>query len=469
MGKIKFGTDGWRGKIADTFTVGNVARVTHAVALWLLNKNREPSVVVGYDTRFGGRLFAETVAKMLGSKGIKVYLSKEFVSVPVVSYGITWYDASLGIVITASHNSYEYNGYKLKGEYGGPLLEDQIKNIEDLIKDDFEVDLNLIKWNQLVDQKLIETVDLESLYVEKIKSYFELDRIADSKYRFVFDAMYGSGQRVMKKLLPKVKNLHCSIDPLFNHIPPEPVEKNLGDLLELMASGDGWDCGLAVDGDADRLALVNSQGKYVDTHNVLLLLIHCLAGYRKYSGKVVVGYSSTSRVEKLCAYYGLETQRVKIGFKEICSIMLRENVMIGGEESGGIGIRNHIPERDGIWNGLTIWQFMAETNKSLEELLREVIEITGPFFCFRKDIMVDKDHQFRIFEKCRKNGYTSFGDIKVDRREVFDGYKYFLSDDDWILIRPSGTEPKIRIYADSGSEEFTNFLLHSVSETLLNT
>ncbi len=469
MSKIKFGTDGWRSIIADTFTVGNVARVTHAVALWLLNKNHQPSVVVGYDTRFGGRLFAETVAKVLGSKGIKVYLSNEFVSTPMVSYGITWYNAALGIVITGSHNSYEYNGYKLKGEYGGPLLEDQIKNIENLITDDFEVDLDLIKWDQLVEQKLIESVDLESIYFEKVKSYFDLDKIAGSKYRFVFDAMYGSGQKVMKKLLPKVKNLHCTPDPLFNSIPPEPLERNLGDILRLMSSSQDYDCGLVIDGDADRLVLVNGKGEYIDTHNVFLLLIHCMVKYRKYSGKVVAGYSSTSRVEKLCSHYGLETQRVKIGFKEICGIMLKENVMVGGEESGGIALRNHIPERDGIWNGLTIWQFMAETNKSLEELIREVIEITGPFYCFRNDIEVNKDQQFRIFEKCRKDEYKSFGDVKVDRREVFDGYKYFLSDDDWVLIRPSGTEPKIRIYADSGSEELTRFLLNSVSETLLNT
>jgi len=469
MGKIKFGTDGWRSRIAETFTVGNVARVTHAVALWLMNKNREPSVVVGYDTRFGGKLFANTVAKVLASKGIKVYLAKEFVSTPMVSYGITWYNASLGIVITASHNSYEYNGYKLKGEYGGPLLEGQVKNIEDLISEDFNGDLDLIKWDQLVDQKLIEMVDLESIYIEKVKSHFDMDKIAGSKYRFVFDAMYGSGQKVMKKLLPKVKNLHCTADPLFNYISPEPLEKNLGDILQLMESDNEYDCGLAVDGDADRLVLVNSKGNYIDTHNVLLLLIHCLVKYRKYTGKVVAGYSSTSRVEKLCSHYGLEIQRVKIGFKEICSIMLKENVMIGGEESGGIAISNFIPERDGIWNGLTIWQLMVETNKTLEQLVQEVIDITGPFFCSRNDIEVNKDQQFRIFEKCRKDEYTSFGEVKVDRREVFDGYKYFLSDDDWVLIRPSGTEPKIRIYADSGSEEFTKFLLNSVSETLLNT
>ena len=469
MSRIKFGTDGWRSKIAENFTVRNVACITHAVALWLLNKYPKPSVVIGYDTRFGGEMFAKTVAKVLGSKGIKVYLSQEYVSTPEVSYGITWYDAAMGIVITGSHNSYEYSGYKLKGEYGGPLLEDQVKNIEDLIKDDVEMDLDLIKWDQLLDQKLIEMVDLESIYIEKLRNHFDLEKIAGSRFRFVFDGMYGSGQRVMNKLLPEVKNLHCSTDLLFNHIPPEPIEKNLEDILQLMSSKGEYDCGLVIDGDADRLALVNKKGEYVDTHHVFLLLIHLLAKYRKLSGKVVAGYSSTSRVEKLCNHYNLDIQRVKIGFKEICGIMLKEDVMIGGEESGGIGIRNHIPERDGIWNGLSIWQFMVETNKSLEELLQEVKEITGPFFCSRIDLEVNKDQQFRIFEKCRKNEYKSFGEVKVDRREVFDGYKYFLTDDDWVLIRPSGTEPKIRIYAESGAEQFTRFLLDSVSGTLLNT
>lgn len=466
MDKIKFGTDGWRGIIAGSFTVANVARLTDAVALWLLNKYRKASVVIGYDTRFGGKLFAETAAKVLAIRDIKVYLSNDFATSPMVSYAVTWYRAGLGIMITASHNHFEYSGYKLKGEYGGPMMEEDIRNIEALVSSDLDIDLDRIKWQNLIDQKMIEYVNISSIYIERIKSYFDLDMIKKSGLRLAFDAMYGSGQNVIRSLLPGVKNIHCKTDPFFGHIPPEPVEENLQEFTDMIRSAGNFSCGLAVDGDGDRLALIDKWGNYIDSNHILLILIHCLAEYRKLRGKVIAGYSSTAQVEKICKHYGIEIQRVKIGFKEICRIMLKEDVLVGGEESEGIGIRNHIPERDGIWIGLLIWQFMAETRKSLDQLIGEVYAITGRFAMERKDIEIGREQQLKIIERCSKGIYKSFQNYRVIRAEQFDGYKFWFEKEQWALIRQSATESRLRIYTESETKEQALSILQAVCDTI---
>ncbi|KPK83421.1 MAG: hypothetical protein AMS27_12885 [Bacteroides sp. SM23_62_1] len=469
MDRIKFGTDGWRGIIAGNFTVANVARLTDAVALWLLNKYRETSVVIGYDTRFGGKLFAGTAARVLAMKGIKVYLSSDFVTSPMVSYAVTWYGAGLGIMITASHYAFEYSGYKIKGEHGGPMMEEDIRNIEALVSNDMNIDLERIKWQNLVEQKTIEYVNIASIYFERIKSNFDLDLIKKSGLRLAFDAMYGSSQNIIKQLLPGVKNFHCKTDPFFNHIPPEPTEENLKEFIDMIRSDGNFSCGLAIDGDGDRLALIDNRGNYIDSNHILLILIHCLAAYRRLRGKVIIGYSSTSRAEKICKHYGIDLQRVKIGFKEICRVMLKEDILVGGEESGGIGMRNHVPDRDGIWIGLTIWQFMAETRKSLDQLINEVYAITGRFSSERKNIETGKEQQLRIIEDCTKGIYQSFKDYRILRTEQFDGFKFWLEKDQWAMIKPSGTESKFWIYAESETREQALSILQAVCETIQNT
>jgi phosphomannomutase len=466
MNKIKFGSDGWRGIIAGSFTMANVARLTDALALWLLNKYRETSVVVGYDTRFGGKLFAETAASVLALKGIKVFLSSEFVTSPMVSYAVKWYRAGLGIMITASHYTYEYNGYKIKDEYGGPVMEENIRNIEALVSNDLEIDLERIKWESLVDQKIIEYVNISSIYIERIKKYFDLDLIKKSGLRLAFDAMYGSGQNVLRSLLPNVKNFRCKRDPYFSYIPPEPSEENLNEFIDMIKSSKNFNCGLAIDGDADRLALIDQWGNYYDADHILLILIHCLAKYRELQGKVIAGYSSTSRVEKICKHYGLDVQRVKIGFKEICRVMLKEDILVGGEESGGFGIREHIPERDGIWVGLLIWQFLAETGKSLEQLMDEIYDITGRFACVKKDLEFTRDQQLRILGNCDKGVYTSFGDDAIIRSEQFDGFKFYLNQEQWVMIRPADTNSKLRIYSEAETKEQALSIVEAVCDTI---
>ena len=429
MERIKFGTDGWRGIIANQFTVANVVRVTTATALWLQKKYQSPEVILGYDTRFLGKMFAEVTAKVLAAKGIRVRISDDFVTTPMVSLAVRNLEASLGIMITASHNDYSYNGYKLKGSYGGPLLVEDLKNIEDLISMDNVLDLDLLKWDQYIEQELIRYVDLEAGYLAHINENFDLKVIRESGVRVAFDAMYGSGQKVIPKVLPGAHCIHCQEDPTFSGIAPEPIEKNLSEFIDMMKKDRKLDFGLAIDGDGDRISLVGKGGKYIDSHHIILMLIHCLAGYRKKKGLIVTGYSSTLKVEKLAKHHGLDVVRVPIGFKDITRRMLHENVLVGGEESGGISVADYLPERDGIWTGLILLQFLAESGKSLDDILGEILKITGPFFCYRRDIMLTRERRTKIMDACSSGELDSFGEMAVVRHEFLDGFKFFFSEE----------------------------------------
>jgi len=464
---IKFGTDGWRAIIAKDFTVENVAGVSLACAAWIHNKYKSPKVIVGFDTRFGGAMFAETVSKVLASKGIEVITCEHFVPTPAISYAVTALDACFGIVITASHNPADYNGYKLKGSHGGPLIEEDIRNIENLINSETEIDLEQINLESLIEKGLVKYFDLEKLYTDHLVKSFNLDLISKSRFRFAFDPMFGSGQNIMKSILPDVININDRPDPLFNGTSPEPLARNLRDYLKFIAADGKIDCGLAVDGDADRIALVNSKGEYIDSHHVILLLIHYLGGYKRLTGKIITGFSSTVKIEKLAAHYNLEVERVKIGFKDISKHMLKEDVLVGGEESGGIGVKGHIPERDGVWMGLLIWQFMAETNKSLETLIEEVYSITGSFAFERSDLHIDKDLKYRVIEMCKNDEFSHFGNYKVTKKLDFDGYKYIFNENTWLMIRPSGTEPVLRTYAEAATKEEALLILEEARKVIM--
>lgn len=468
MTKIKFGTDGWRAIIAKDFTVDNVARVTVATAEWLKKNFDKPSVVVGHDCRFAGELFAETVAKVLAHAGIKVYIAKGFVSTPMVSLGTKNKSASLGVIITASHNPPSYNGYKLKGHFGGPLLPEDIQKIEDIIPEQHQLDLEKLSVSDFEKQGLIEVVDLETMYVEHVEKNFDMDAIRKSKMRFAYDAMYGAGQNVMKRILPDITFMHCDHNPGFHGQAPEPIHKNLLPFSNMIAQSGKIDCGLATDGDADRIGLYDSKGNFVDSHHIILLLINYLVTQKKFTGKVVNAFSVTPRVKKMCEHYGLEYQVVKIGFKYIAGIMISEDVLLGGEESGGIAIKGHIPERDGIWMGLTIWEYMVKSGKNLNELIDEVYSIVGPFKFERSDLHLKEEVKNAIVKNCQDNAYKAFGEFTIDRVETIDGWKYFFSNGDWLMIRASGTEPVLRNYAESATTEKAFAILKAAEKTLLN-
>lgn len=466
--KIKFGTDGWRAVIAKEYTIENVARVTLGVAEWLLKNFKNPSVLVGHDCRFNGHIFSETVAKVLCAKGIKVYRDSNFVSTPMVSLGTLNLNASLGIIITASHNPPEYNGYKLKGNFGGPLLPAQIQEVENLIPDNNSILLEQINLSDFEKNNLFAAVDLETMYVQHVEQHFDLAAIRKISNSLAFDAMYGSGQNVIKRILPDVTSMHCEHNPGFKGTAPEPILRNLVPFSQLISQAkEKIKCGLATDGDADRIGLFDKNGNFVDSHHIILLLIKYLVEVKKFSGKVVIAFSVSPKVKKLCEHYGLQYEVTKIGFKYIAEIMLKEDVLLGGEESGGIAIKGHIPERDGIWMGLTIWEYMAKSGKTLEELIEEVYAIVGKFAFERIDLHVTEEVKQKILNNCQKDNYKKFGSLNVNYREDIDGWKYYFDNERWVMIRASGTEPVLRTYAQgSDSKDAFEILKQTHSELL---
>jgi phosphomannomutase len=465
---IKFGTDGWRAIIAADFTVENVARVTEATGVWLKGHFDRPTVVIGHDCRFGGELFMETAAKVLLAQGLQVKIARGFVSTPMISLAAHQLGCEIGIILTASHNPPNYNGFKLKAKFGGPLEPEKVNEVEALIPDTCSFNYQEISLDIAMQSGQLQEVDIESRYINHVKSNFDLEAIRNSGLNLMYDAMYGAGQRALPMVLPEVELLHCDHNPSFRGTAPEPIAKNLQELAQTIKSRKNISCALATDGDADRIGLYNSYGEFVDSHHIILLLIHYLVKYKGMNGKVVIAFSVTPRVEKLCKHYGLELEVTKIGFKEIASIMIKEDVLLGGEESGGIAVKGHIPERDGLWMGLIIWEFMAKSGKSLEELIDEVYQIVGPFQFERNDLHITEELKQKIISNCKSDNYKAFGPYQVREVQTIDGFKYFFDDERWVMIRPSGTEPVLRTYAEAPTLEEVRVILEATAKEICN-
>jgi phosphomannomutase len=464
--QIKFGTDGWRAIIAEDFTVDNVARVAFATGEWLKKNYDQPSVVVGHDCRFAGELFMETTVKVLLSQGIHVRMSRGFVSTPMISLAANQFSCQIGIILTASHNPPSYNGFKLKAYFGGPLAPWHVQEVEDIIPESCPIDFSKIELDGAIAAGQLEVVDIETRYVEHVKANFDLEAIKKSGLKLAYDAMYGAGQNVLKRILPETAFLHCDYNPSFEGQAPEPIAKNLKQLEAFLKEKGNIDCALATDGDADRIGLYNGKGDFIDSHHIILLLIHYMVKYKKMTGKVVIAFSVTPRVERMCKHYGLEIQTTKIGFKEIASIMVDDDVLLGGEESGGIAVKGHIPERDGIWMGLIIWEFMAKSGKSLDELIDEVYEIVGEFKFERNDLHITEELKQKIIANCKADNYKSFGNYEVKEIKTIDGFKYFFDDNRWMMIRPSGTEPVLRTYAEAPTLEEVRIILKATEKAI---
>lgn len=464
--KIKFGTDGWRAIIAEEFTVENVARVALATSVWVKENFEKPSIVIGHDCRFAGELFVNTAVKVFVSQGIRVKMAKGFISTPMISLACVQLETSLGVVMTASHNPPEYNGYKLKAHYGGPLSPEKVQEIEDIIPEINSINLESISIEDAIAIGMVEIVDLETRYVDHVKANFDLDAIRNSGLRFAYDAMYGAGQNVVKRILPQTHFIHCENNPSFYGQAPEPIEKNLKELEAFIKADGNIDCALATDGDADRIGLYNGKGEFIDSHHIILLLMHYLVKYKGLNGKVVTAFSTTPRVGKLADHYKLPHEIVKIGFKYIAGMMVEQDVLIGGEESGGIAVKGHIPERDGIWMGLIIWEFMAKSGKTLDDLIAEVYDIVGAFKFERSDLHITEELKQKIIANCQQNSYESFGSYNVGEVGTIDGFKYFFDENRWMMIRPSGTEPVLRTYAEAPTIEEVRTILKMTEETI---
>lgn len=466
--KIKFGTDGWRAVIAKEYTTDNVARIAYATATWMKKNFESPSIIIGHDCRFGGELFMETAIKIYLHEGLKVYFHSGITSTPMISLATRNYNCNIGIILTASHNPPSYNGYKVKAHFGGPLQPEFIQEIEDLIPDTCPIDYEKVDIEKAKKDGTLKELAIGKDYMNAVIEHFDIDLIKNSGLKLAYDAMYGAGQKVMKKIFPDIAFLHADYNPSFMGQAPEPIAKNLKELEQFLKEDGTIDCALVTDGDADRIGLYNGNGEFIDSHHIILLLIHYMVKYKGMTGKIVTAFSCTPRIEKMAKHYGLEHQTTRIGFKDIAKIMVEEDVLIGGEESGGIAVKGHIPERDGIWVGLIIWEFMAKSGKSLDDLIQEVYEIVGEFKFERNDLHITEELKTSIIANCKAGNYKSFGKYQVKELGTLDGFKYFFDDERWLMIRPSGTEPVLRTYAEAPTLEEVREILSITEQTICN-
>lgn len=461
---IVFGTDGWRGIIARDFTFDNLALVAHATARYVKTlKVRNTAIVLGYDTRFLSKEFANETARILASYGIVVHLSDRFATTPQVSFHTKQKGAALGIVITASHNPAVYNGYKVKAAFGGPATPEQIALIEkELLNLKGKAPKTGIKsLDEYIDARTIRPFDASESYIRYVRKKIDIDLINASGLKVVYDPMHGAGIEFMSRLLPNVTEIHGEYNPSFGDVDhPEPIADCLRPLMEAVRQKKA-DIGIATDGDADRLGAIDEFAGYVDPHRIFMLLLKYLFEDKKRRGSVVKTVSLTSMVDAYCEKRGIKLMQTPVGFKHVAKLMNEEKVLIGGEESGGLGTSIHIPERDGVFNGLLLLEMLATRKKSLNELCDELDEEFGPHRFRRRDVSLTEAQKKLILAACARKP-QKIGRHAVQKIDTMDGYKFFV-DNGWLLIRASGTEPLIRFYAEA---ETTNRVEELLDEGL---
>ncbi len=464
MDKIKFGTDGWRGVIGDDFTFANVRRVAAAVAEYVRKESAPASgLVVGYDTRFLSPDCARQAAEVVAAAGIPVILAAEATPTPALSYAVVARRTAGAIVITASHNPYQWNGVKFKAPYGGSAAPAIIKRIES----------HLHKLERAPRRQrrgkpaAVETVDLIGPYLEKLKTLVHLDRIRASGRRFVIDPLYGTARGCFARLFQEAgipcREIHAEHNPLFPGVNPEPIEPHVGGLRRAVTEG-GFDAGFATDGDADRVGAMDRDGTFIDSHKIFSILLRHLTEDLGLRGEVVKTFSTTQMIDALARKHNLPLHVTPIGFKYICELMLARDILIGGEESGGIGVKGHLPERDGILNSLLLAEVMADRDRTLGELVGELSREFGPHFYGRVDLEVEKTAAQRVVRQVAEGKVKRVAGMKVTRRDDLDGAKMFLGDHAWLLVRASGTENVLRLYAEAPSQEQVRILLGEMTD-----
>lgn len=470
---IHFGTDGWRAVIADTFTFDNLRLVTQGIADavsaddWgALGTSATPNgfdpqlMVVGFDTRFLSDRFAVEVARVLAANGFRVKLTHADAPTPAVSYAVKHDRAAGGMMVTASHNAPRYNGLKLKAAYGGSALPEQSRRVEIFLADNETRARgpNLMDYEQAVKNGLIERFNPIPAYAEHLRTLIDFDVIARNPQRLVVDSMYGSGRGVIKGLLQgtgcEVLEIRGEMNPGFGGVHPEPIARYLGATAGAIAAGHG-DLAVVTDGDADRIGAMDGRGQFVDPHRLMALAVKYLVEQRGWRGAVVKTVSSTRMLNRLAAKYALPCYETPVGFNHIADHMLAEEVLLGGEESGGISIRGHIPEGDGVLMGLLLVEIVAQAGAPLHELVADLLAEFGPAHYARKDLRLQRPVvKAEMTRRLTEQAPGEIGGLRVAAVEQRDGVKYVLDDDSWLLIRPSGTEPVLRVYAE-GREEGT--------------
>ncbi len=455
---IKFGTDGWRAIIAEDFTVQNVRFCAQGLADYLLSKDRGGGgVVVGYDTRFASERFAAAAAEVMAGNGIKTYHCTNTVPTPVVSFGVQHYNAAGGIVITASHNPPEWNGFKIKDSHGASAPVEIESEIEKRIPEIAAHNrVKSVPLEEGLSQGIIEYADLFPEYENQIGKLVDLQSVRAAGFKIAVDPMYGAGlgyfSRIIGTAATTVLEIHGERNPCFPGMKqPEPIASNLGELSSFVRSN-GSDVGLATDGDADRIGIIDEKGHPLTPLQIFALLALYLLEVRGQRGAIVRTVTTTSMVNKLARMYQVPIFETKVGFKHVAPIMMAEDALIGGEESSGFGYQGHIPERDGILSGLFFLDFMAKMGKTPSELVEHLYSLVGPHHYHRADIHFHPAQRDAIINQARNMPATIAGQQVLEVKTI-DGYHFALADGSWLLIRFSGTEPLLRIYAEAESPE----------------
>jgi alpha-D-glucose phosphate-specific phosphoglucomutase len=462
--RIKFGTSGWRGIIADEVTFQRVRVVTQAIADHLVAQGlKDKGVVVGYDTRFLSEQFSIESAKVLAATGIHTYLSTRDVPTPVVSYEIIRRKAGGGINFTASHNPPEYNGLKFSPAWGGPALPETTKDIEN--RANALLERNSIPAMPVAEAKekgLIEDVDLRKSYLDEIRKKIDFDVIRKAKLKVAVDLLYGTGRGFLDQVLQDagctVTAIHGNRDALFGGHAPEPSEERLEELTGIMKKG-RFDVGLSVDGDADRFGVLDADGTGINPNQVLALVLDYLCRTRGWKGGAARSIATSHLVDAVAKKHGIEVYETGVGFKYIGDLLVQGKIIFGGEESAGMTIKDHVPEKDGIIACMLVAEMVARERKSLRELLKRLYKEVGIILNSRINIHLDESNRKSVEERLNQQ-LTDLDGIRVKgKKATADGTKYMLEDDSWVLMRPSGTEPVVRLYVESSSEEKINRLV----------
>jgi len=467
---IHFGTDGWRAVIADTFTFANLRLVAQAAADAINEQHstdEPPAVVIGYDTRFLSDRFAMETARVMAANGVVAWLARADVPTPAVSYNVKEKGANAGVVITASHNPPRYNGFKLKAPYGGSATPEQSRLVESHLQK-MERDgrgPNLMDYERAVQRDMIRRFDPTWVYYQHLSELIDLDKVSEAELKVVTDAMWGSGRGSLPMVLSRTRThmteIRGTMNPGFGGIHPEPIMEHLNELVAAVQREQAH-VGLATDGDADRIGAIDGQGNFVDPHHIFALVLRHLVENKGLRGDVVKTISTTLMIDKMVEAYDLTLHETPVGFNHIADLMMKHDVLIGGEESGGISVTGHIPEGDGILMGLLLLEVMAYAGAPLHEIIADLQAKFGPAHYARNDVRLNRQlakkdvvRQLEAAAPSHLNGET------VKRVNTMDGIKYYMADHSWLLIRPSGTEPVLRIYAEAASPEAVNALLNA--------
>jgi phosphomannomutase len=464
---IKFGTDGWRGVIADDFTFGNVRRVAQATAQYMKTRSNEPLAIVGYDCRFASEDFAQAVCDVFASNGIRTLVFDRPSPTQVASWTVIDRKATGAAVITASHNPYMFNGYKYKTETGSAVpseviaeLERNIAALDDVPAPDRKTGIGLIS-----------SYDPRQPYYTQIARLVDLDAIKDAGLRIVHECMYGSGYGYIAEMIgggrTTVTELHNQRNPLFGGLNPEPIPPNIDSTIALMKVGNQDLC-ICTDGDADRVGIIDETGRFINQLQVFALLMLYLFEARGMRGPVVKTVNMTAMADKLGAEFGERVYEVAVGFKNVAPKMMETNALLGGEESGGFAVRGHIPERDGILIGLLFADMMVKSGKPISQILADLERRVGPHAYARHDIHLPRESydadRKRILDTLEHNEPEEIAGIKVQRVRSDDGFKFYLADGSWVLLRASGTEALIRIYAEAADQDAVEARLRALED-----